>query len=79
MPDYIPREILKKKALDRWENEGGRISLDRLAINTSSRSRVQLAADRAPARTEIGENLEIKYEAEHLTINGKVALLSREK
>lgn len=25
MPDYISGQILKKKALDRWENEGGMI------------------------------------------------------
>ena len=26
MPDYISRKKLKKKAIDRWENEGGKIS-----------------------------------------------------
>jgi hypothetical protein len=28
MPDQIARKRLKKKMLDRWENEGGRISPD---------------------------------------------------
>lgn len=28
MPDHITRKRLKKKMLDRWENEGGRISAD---------------------------------------------------
>ena len=28
MPDPIARERLKKKMLDRWENEGGRIAAD---------------------------------------------------
>ena len=28
MPDQIARKRLKKKVLDRWENEGGRISAD---------------------------------------------------
>lgn len=28
MPDPIARERLKKKVLDRWENEGGRIAAD---------------------------------------------------
>ena len=28
MPDQIARKRLKKKMLDRWENEGGRISAD---------------------------------------------------
>lgn len=26
MPDFISRKKLKKKVLDRWENEGGKIS-----------------------------------------------------
>ena len=26
MPDYIGRKRLKKKMLDRWENEGGKVS-----------------------------------------------------
>ena len=28
MPDDITRKRLRKKVLDRWENEGGRISTD---------------------------------------------------
>jgi hypothetical protein len=28
MPDQIARKRLKKRMLDRWENEGGRISAD---------------------------------------------------
>jgi hypothetical protein len=32
MPEYISRQILKKKALERWENEGGRIFADRTEI-----------------------------------------------
>lgn len=26
MPDFISRKKLKKKVLDRWENEGGKLS-----------------------------------------------------
>ena len=26
MPDYVARKRLKKKMLDRWENEGGKVS-----------------------------------------------------
>lgn len=26
MPDFVSREKLKKKVLDRWENEGGNVS-----------------------------------------------------
>ena len=29
MPDPIARKRLKKKMLDRWENEGGRIAADK--------------------------------------------------
>ena len=35
MPEYISRQILKMKALDRWENEGGRIFADQTGIITS--------------------------------------------
>lgn len=27
MPDYVSRKKLKKKVLDRWENEGGNLSV----------------------------------------------------
>jgi hypothetical protein len=32
MPDYISRQILKMKALNRWENEGGRVFADQTGI-----------------------------------------------
>jgi hypothetical protein len=35
MPDYVTRKRLKKKMLDRWENEGGRISADRTSADES--------------------------------------------
>ena len=35
MPDYISRERLKKKVLDRWENEGGKILPDQAEISES--------------------------------------------
>jgi len=28
MPDYVSRKKLKKKVLDRWENEGGNLSIN---------------------------------------------------
>ena len=28
MPDYIARKRLKQKALERWENEGGKVDAD---------------------------------------------------
>jgi hypothetical protein len=36
MPDDIERKRLKKKMLDRWENEGGRIAADPVIANQSS-------------------------------------------
>jgi len=36
MPDNIERERLKKKMLDRWENEGGRIAADSVIASQSN-------------------------------------------
>jgi hypothetical protein len=36
MPDNIERKRLKKKMLDRWENEGGRIAADPVIANQSN-------------------------------------------
>ena len=36
MPDNIQRKRLKKKMLDRWENEGGRITVDPVIPNESN-------------------------------------------
>jgi hypothetical protein len=33
MPDQMARKRLKKKMLDRWENEGGRISADPTSVD----------------------------------------------
>ena len=35
MPDPIARNRLKKKMLDRWENEGGRIATDTTSADAS--------------------------------------------
>lgn len=35
MPDPIERKRLKKKMLDRWENEGGRITADPAGVDDS--------------------------------------------
>lgn len=45
MPDYISRQIHKMKALDRWENEGGRIFADQTGIIKSSSSDVRGGKD----------------------------------
>ena len=36
MPDPIARKRLKKKMLDRWENEGGRIASDTTSADAST-------------------------------------------
>ena len=36
MPDYNARRRLKKKMLDRWENEGGRIAADSAVAHESN-------------------------------------------
>ena len=36
MPDEIERKRLKKKMLDRWENEGGRVAADSVIANQSN-------------------------------------------
>ena len=33
MPDYITRKRLKKKMLDRWENEGGMIPAEQMGAH----------------------------------------------
>jgi hypothetical protein len=35
MPDQIARKRLKKRMLDRWENEGGRIATDTSSTDAS--------------------------------------------
>ena len=35
MPDPVARKRLKKKMLDRWENEGGRIATDTISADAS--------------------------------------------
>ena len=36
MPDNIERKRLRKKMLDRWENEGGRIAADSVIADQSN-------------------------------------------
>ena len=35
MPDPIARKRLKKKMVDRWENEGGRVATDTTSVDAS--------------------------------------------
>ena len=47
MPDYISRQILKIKALDRWENEGGSICADQTGIIKGGSMDVRASKDNA--------------------------------
>lgn len=41
MPDYVSRKKLKKKVLNRWENEGGRPAADnnKMQVETPPKKR----------------------------------------
>ena len=47
MSVHIPSQIFKWKALDRWENEGGRIFADQTGIIKSSSSDKRAGKDNA--------------------------------
>jgi hypothetical protein len=53
MPNEIERKRLKKKMLDRWENEGGRIAADSVIGNQdNSASKREDEGDQAPASND---------------------------
>jgi hypothetical protein len=50
MPDYNARKRLKKKMLDRWENEGGRVAADStIPSETNPASNADRQGNRTPA------------------------------
>ena len=49
MPDQISIQRLKKRALERWENEGGRIYPDLDALEIRSLSPKRMDTDSVPA------------------------------
>ena len=52
MPDNSERKRLKKKMLDRWENEGGRITADPVIANESNpASQARIKTVKAALRT----------------------------
>ena len=46
MPDPVARKRLKKKMLDRWENEGGRIATDTTSADASRPTNEDKGQDR---------------------------------
>jgi hypothetical protein len=56
MPDNIERKRLKKKMLERWENEGGRIAADSVIASQSNLpSQREGKALKSPLRTRARE------------------------
>ena len=56
MPNEIERKRLKKKMLDRWENEGGRIAADSvIAIQSNLASQREGEGTKPPFRTTARE------------------------
>ena len=49
MPDYAARKRLKKKMLDRWENEGGRIAADSSIAHESNPASSRQSEDSRPS------------------------------
>lgn len=47
MPDPLSREVLKRKVLDRWENEGGKLCVDQPRVMKSGLSRERTSKDKA--------------------------------
>lgn len=60
MPDPIARQRLKKKMLDRWENEGGAIVADTTADDTCLTSEVKGPRKRLSSKRD---NLTVKAPA----------------
>jgi len=58
MPDPIARKRLKKRMLDRWENEGGSIASDTTSTDTS-----------APASDDKGRGRKPKSPSENSTVD----------
>jgi hypothetical protein len=60
MPDYIFRRTFKRKALDRWENEGGMICADETGIIKSGSPDNRAGKDNAAqiSKSSTAETLE---------------------
>lgn len=65
----ISREFLRWKALDRWENEGGRALADRIELSSNS------STDNAQEPSMTGAHATVER---HLYSNGKIGRQSYE-
>lgn len=68
MPDQIARKRLKKKMLDRWENEGGRISADPTS-----------ADECAPTSSHKGEGKQLSASRDNSTVGAPASPTKKRK
>jgi hypothetical protein len=68
MPDQIARKRLKKRMLDRWENEGGSISADPPS-----------ADEGAPTSSHKGEGKQLKASRDNSTVGAPASPASPTK
>jgi hypothetical protein len=68
MPDPIARKRLKKKMLDRWENEGGRIAADPTS-----------ADDTTPTSKQKGEDKQRSASRDNSTVGAPASPTKRRK
>ena len=68
MPDPNARKRLKKKMLDRWENEGGRIAADTTSADAS-----------APTSEDKGRGKKLSSKSDNSTAGASVSSTKRRK
>ena len=66
MADPVARKRLKKKMLDRWENEGGTISAD-----------TTTADDTKPTNEDKGQGKKLSSSRDNPTVGGPASLTKR--
>lgn len=68
MPDQLARKRLKKKMLDRWENEGGRIPSDQTS-----------AGETGPVNDHEGEGKQLSVSRDNSTVGTPASPTKRSK
>ncbi len=68
MPDPIARKRLKKKMLDRWENEGGKIATDTTSVDVSG-----------PPSEEKGQGRKLSSPGDNATVGAPASPTKRRK
>ena len=68
MPEKIARKRLKKKMLDRWENEGGRISADPTSVDEGT-----------PTSSHKGEGKQLKASRDNSTVGAPASPTKKRK